>query len=181
MKLIKLQRFSWRSVSSVTYLVQSSKATHSPCWKVSISSRFPHRVALSALLTLKKHRQWQMSITMLIQQYSPISENVKFICTEIVKKKKKLNARLLNHPINQRDFSGNPHCPLCLVPLSHLLVIALTCRWLAVVVGNNSALFVILWQTPAHVPRCPVPPAKAAQSAEYLISANDSMTAQYFL
>lgn len=39
----------------MTYLVHSSKATHRPCWKVSISSRFPHRVVLSALLSLDTH------------------------------------------------------------------------------------------------------------------------------
>lgn len=48
--------------------------------------------------------------------------------------------------------------------------IALTCHWIAGVVGNSSTLFAILWETLARVLRCPVPPGEAAQWAEYLTS-----------
>lgn len=53
----------------------------------------------------------------------------------------------------------------CVSPLTdplQLVVIALTCHWLGGFAGNSSAPSVTLWQTPAHAPRCPAPPANSS-------------------
>lgn len=124
----------------MTYLVQSSKAAHSPCWKVSISSRFPHRVALSALLSLDIH------IFSIRGDYRD--------CPTTCNKHESTVIIIFDYNFSQFkniDSYLNTYFTNC-----H----ALTCRWLAGVVDNSSALFVVLWQIPAHVPRCLVQPEK---------------------
>lgn len=155
-----LQQYRVFSASTVTYLVHSSKATHSPCWKVRISSRFPHKVALSELPSLKNaHIQSKW-----------ISEQPS--CTV----KGELNLRrkhsIINFTINTTKFKTiivwTTEPPL--EPLDDKfcpeMIGALTCHWLARVVENSPALSVILSHTRAHVPGCPVPPITETGAAE---------------
>lgn len=121
-------------MAHMTYLVHSSNATHSPCWKVRISSRFPHRVALSVPLSLSEPRTKGAYDFFPPQQY--------------------------NHVI--LVFSLQNCCVSPLMDPLQLVVIALTCHWLGGFAGNSSALSVTLWQTPAHAPRCPAPPANSS-------------------
>lgn len=74
-----------------------------------------------------------------------------------------VNISHIKHSCNKCMQLFNRSCHIC-------CFIALTCHWIAGVVGNSSTRFVILWETLARVLRCPVPPAKAAQWAEYLTS-----------